>query len=224
MVAAPGDLETLVLRRIAGEPLETILGWVEFLGRRLVVAPGVFVPRRRSELLGRLASAEVDVLLELCAGVGPVAAVSRARDVHVADLSATALACARINAPYAQVHQGDLFAPVPGGLRGRVDVIAANAPYVPTGEIADLPREARDHEPRLALDGGEDGVDLHRRIAGQAPRWLSPGGTLLIETSPGQAPLTLEAIRSAGLVARLETDSEIGGCVAVGVRPTVERA
>ena len=98
-----------------------------------------------------------------------------------------ALACARTNVPAATAHLGDLYDALPGRLRGRIDVLAANAPYVPTDRIADMPPEARDHEPRAALDGGADGVDLHRRIAAGAPDWLAPGGVLLVETSPGQA-------------------------------------
>ena len=90
----------------------------------------------------------------------------------------------------AALHLGDLYDALPVALRGRVDVLAANAPYVPTDRIALMPPEARDHEPRLALDGGVDGVDLHRRIAAGAAEWLAPGGVLLIETSPAQAPLT----------------------------------
>ena len=79
-----------------------------------------------------------------------------------------------------------------------------------------MPPEARDHEPRAALDGGADGVDLHRRIAGGAPDWLAPGGVLLVETSPGQAALTTGAMEAAGLTTSVETDPDIGGCVAIG--------
>ena len=127
-----------------------------------------------------------------------------------------ALACARTNAPTAAAHLGDLYDALPAGLRGRVDVLVANAPYVPTDRIADMPPEARDHEPRAALDGGADGVDLHRRIATAAPQWLATGGVLLVETSPGQAPLTTSAMEAAGLATSVEVDPEIGGCVALG--------
>ncbi|MCF6379477.1 putative protein N(5)-glutamine methyltransferase [Nocardioides KLBMP 9356] len=222
----PAGLEALVDRRVGGEPLETVLGWVEFLGRRLVVAPGVFVPRRRTELLARTALREVadrtgrtgrPVVVEMCAGVGPVAASLDDRvDLHVADLSEVALRCARTNAPTAEAHLGHLFDALPDRLRGRIDVLAANAPYVPTDRIADMPPEARDHEPRAALDGGADGVDLHRRIASAAPQWLAAGGVLLIETSPGQAALTTGAMAAAGLTTTVGTDPDVGGCVAVG--------
>lgn len=222
------DLELLVARRVAGEPLELVLGWVEFLGRRLGVGQGVFVPRRRTELLAREALARVPdrgsaggaaVVVEMCCGVAPVAASmpSTFAEVHAADVSEAALAWAGTNAPAAHLHRGDLYDALPTHLRGRVDVIAANAPYVPTDRIADMPPEARDHEPHVALDGGSDGVDLHRRLTAGAVGWLAPGGVLLVETSPSQADLTTGAMERAGLVARVVVDTDIGGCVAVGV-------
>lgn len=234
--ADPAELEAFVARRVAGEPLETVLGWVEFLGRRLVVAPGVFVPRRRTELLARLTIARVSeprpaghapVVVEMCCGVAPVAAAVRNLDVelHVADVSEVAVDCARLNAPTSAVHHGDLYDALPADLRGRVDVLAANAPYVPTDRIADMPSEARDHEPRAALDGGADGVDLHRRLVDGAAHWLAPGGALLVETSPSQAALTTGAMEATGLVTEVVSDDEIGGCVAIGVSPAAgERA
>jgi release factor glutamine methyltransferase len=200
--------------------LETVLGWVEFAGHRLAVAPGVFVPRRRTLLLARLAASYAgpgSTLLELCCGVAPVAAVVPAGEVHASDVDPGALECARRNVPHGSVHRSDLYDALPDVLRGRVDVLAANAPYVPTERIAQTPREAREHEPVAALDGGADGVALHRRIASGAPAWLAPGGVLLVETSPGQAGLTTAAMRDAGLATRVERDDEVGGCVAVGV-------
>jgi release factor glutamine methyltransferase len=214
-------LEELVARRLAGEPLETVLGWVDFAGRRLVVVPGVFVPRRRTELLARLAAEHADgsgILLELCCGVAPVAAVVPAAVVHASDVDPAALECARRNVPHGTVHLSDLYAALPDALRGRVDVLVANAPYVPTDRIALMPPEARDHEPAVALDGGPDGADLHRRIARGAPDWLAPGGVLLVETSPAQAALTTGAMEEAGLDTDVRTDDALGGCVAVGVR------
>ncbi len=232
LVAAAGtadELDALVARRVGGEPLELVLGWVDFLGRRLVVAPGVFVPRRRTELLARttLAHAAASVVVvEMCCGVAPVAACldGTAAEVHAADLSPTALACARRNAPGAVLHTGDLYDALPHDLRGRVGVLAANAPYVPTDRVASMPPEARDHEPRTALDGGSDGVDLHRRLAAGAAVWLAPGGVLLIETSPSQAPLTTAAMSAAGLATEVVVDDDIAGCVAIGTRAgTVSR-
>ena len=230
----PDELEALVARRVAGEPLELVLGWVEFLGRRLAVAPGVFVPRRRTELLARTALALVPdvgpdgrppVVVEMCCGVAPVAAQleTTPAEVHAADVSPQALACARTNAPSAALHLGDLYDALPPRLRGRVDVLVANAPYVPSARIASMPPEARDHEPREALDGGTDGVDLHRRLAAYAVEWLRPGGVLLVETSPAQAPLTTAAMADGGLATRVEQDDDLGGCVAVGTRPVSSR-
>ena len=211
----------LVRRRIGGEPLETVLGWVAFGGRRLLVRPGVFVPRRRTELLSRAASehARPDaVLVELCCGVGPVGATVRAGEVHLVDVDPAALECARINVPSGQVHLSDLYADLPRTLRGRVDVLAANAPYVPSDQVALMPHEARDHEPSLALDGGPDGVDLHRRIAAGAMDWLAATGVLLIETSVVQASLTAQAMREAGFSTDVVRDREIEACVVVGSR------
>ena len=216
------ELEELVLRRVAGEPLETVLGWVAFAGRRLAVRPGVFVPRRRTELLARTAAAHCgprSVFLELCCGVGPVAATVGAGEIHLGDLDPVALECARLNVPLGHAHLSDLYADLPVDLRGRIDVVAANAPYVPTGRIALMPPEARDHEQQLALDGGADGVDVHRRIAAGVPDWLAAGGVVVIETSPSQAALTEQAVRDAGMLTEVLTDDDVGGCVVVGLRP-----
>ncbi|WP_211754424.1 putative protein N(5)-glutamine methyltransferase [Nocardioides gansuensis] len=216
------ELEALVAARVAGSPLEPLLGWVELCGRRLVVQPGVFVPRQRTALLVRVAAQRVrarSVLVELCCGAAPVAALVPADEVHAADLCEVAAECARLNVPHGQVHVGDLYDALPPRLRGRVDVLVANAPYVPTAEIATMPPEARDHEPVRALDGGADGVVLHRRIAAGAPEWLAPGGALLIETSAGQAELTTEAMAAAGLRTSMVVDDTIGSCVLVGVWP-----
>jgi release factor glutamine methyltransferase len=113
---------------------------------------------------------------------------------------------------------GDLDAPLPAALEGRVDVLVANAPYVPTAEIAHMPAEARDHEPRAALDGGTDGVDLHRRMAAAAPRWLAPGGHLLIETSVRLAGATAAACEGQGLAVRVVHDDDLDGTVVVATR------
>jgi release factor glutamine methyltransferase len=97
---------------------------------------------------------------------------------------------------------GDLSDALPTRLRGRVDVLVANAPYVPTGALGLLPPEARLHEPRTALDGGDDGLDVHRRIAGGAPAWLAPGGLLLVEVGRDQVPALGEVLARAGLRVR----------------------
>ena len=223
--AASGpELEQLVARRVAGEPLEQVLGWAEFCGQRFGVEPGVFVPRRRTELLVR-AAADVGrpgaVVLDLCCGVGAVgAAVATALgrvELHAADVDPAAVRCARRNlAGLGAVYEGDLFGPLPPGLAGRVDVLAVNAPYVPTGAIAMMPPEARDHEARSALDGGADGLDVHRRVAAGARHWLAPGGSLLIETSRRQATGTQALVAAAGLTARVVIDDDLDGTAVVG--------
>ncbi len=228
--AASGlGLEELVVRRIAGEPLEHVLGRVEFAGLRLVVAPGVFVPRRRTELIVReavrlLSGRPEPVLVELCCGVGAIAASALATlpglEVHASDLDPAAVACARQNLPRAaSVTVGDLDSSLPVSLRGRVDVLAANAPYVPTDGIATMPREARDHEPALALDGGADGLDVARRVVALAPGWLRPGGHLVVETSAAQTAALVGAFERAGLTAEPVTWPDLDATAVVGTAP-----
>jgi release factor glutamine methyltransferase len=224
--AAGGDLHQLLERRASGEPLEWVLGWAEFAGVRLSIEAGVFVPRRRTELLAELAIAMLapgDVVLDLCCGSGAVAvAIGRAAPgVHVlaADIDATSVHCARRNLDpsRAVVYQGDLFAALPARWHGRLRGITANAPYVPSAHIALMPSEARDHEPRRALDGGVDGVELHRRIAADASRWLAPGGWLLIETSVAAVSLTATAVAEAGLSVTVHTDATRDATVVFGM-------
>lgn len=219
------SLEQLVARRVAGEPLETVLGWVDLDGVRLRVTRGCFVPRRRTLLLARAAiDIEPTTLVELCCGVAPVAAlVLRARPgtrVHASDLDPVPLALARTNlAGEGAVHHGDLFTALPSSLRHQIDVLAVNAPYVPTGEIGLMPSEARVHEPLLALDGGSDGLDLHRRVAAEAPQWLRPGGVLLIETSLRQAPGAAAICAAAGLAPEVVRDEDLDATVVRAVLP-----
>ncbi|MYW20100.1 putative protein N(5)-glutamine methyltransferase, partial [Streptomyces sp. SID2955] len=130
-----------------------------------------------------------------------------------------AVRCARRNlaAFGGLAHQGDLYDALPPALRGRVDVLTANVPYVPTAEVALLPAEARDHEPLVALDGGADGLDVLRRVAAAAPGWLAPGGCLLAETSERQAPSAVAAFTAAGLTTRLAVPDEPYTHVVIGV-------
>ncbi|PJJ57782.1 putative protein-(glutamine-N5) methyltransferase [Mumia flava] len=220
-------LEEMTRRRVAGEPLEQIVGWVEFDGLRLAVAPGVFVPRRRTTVLAEAAVAAAPAggtVLDLCCGVGAVGAVVEQRrpdcTVVAADLDPAAVACARRNLQRGVTYEGDLYDALPADLQSRVDVIAANAPYVPSADIATMPSEARDHERRLALDGGPDGVDVHRRVASGARSWLRPGGVVLIETSTAQVPWTAEALARQGLGAHVaDLDLEVGTAVVGGTAP-----
>lgn len=233
--AAAAELERLVARRVAGDPLEQLLGWAEFGGLRILLEPGVFVPRRRTELLAETAagfareaaaSGRVPVVVDLCCGAGAIGAViadaAGPVDLVAADLDPAAVLAARRNLEPlgARVVEGDLYDPLPVVLRGRVDVLAVNAPYVPTDEIAMMPPEARDHEALVALDGGGDGLDVHRRVAASAAEWLAPGGRLLIETSQRQAPATARLVAAGGLEPVVVRDDERGGTVVVGTAPS----
>jgi release factor glutamine methyltransferase len=233
------DLAAMVDRRIAGLPLEQVVGWAEFCGRRIAVDPGVFVPRRRTEFLvdhaARLARGAADdvaqggtrrtVVADLCCGTGAVGAALVAAvdgvELHATDIDPAAVRCARRNlAPIGgQVYLGDLYEPLPVALRGRVSVLAVNAPYVPTRAIGLLPAEARLYEPRVALDGGADGLDVQRRITDAAPSWLAPGGHLLIEVSDLQAAGTVETFARNGLIPSVVRSAELDATVIIGRRP-----
>jgi release factor glutamine methyltransferase len=221
----PAELDVMVGQRVAGLPLEQVVGWAEFCGLRITVAPGVFVPRRRTEFLVREAVALARpgaVIVDLCCGAGAIGAalavaVERA-EVHAADIDPAAVCCARQNLPGGHVYQGDLYAPLPVGLRGLVAILAANVPYVPSKEIAFLPPEARAHEPRAALDGGADGLDVLRRVAAGAAGWLAPGGYLLSETSERQVSSAEAVITASGLVARVARSPDLDATVIIGRR------
>ncbi|MBC8093433.1 MAG: putative protein N(5)-glutamine methyltransferase [Pseudonocardia sp.] len=216
------ELTTMVDRRVAGLPLEQVLGWAEFCGLRIVVEPGVFVPRHRTGFLVEQAAALARpgaVVVDLCCGTGAVGAAVHAAvdgiELHASDVDPVAVRCARRNVT-GQVHLSDLFADLPKALRGRVDVLVVNAPYVPTAAIVLMPPEARDHEPAVALDGGADGLDVQRRVISSAPDWLAPRGALLIETGADQAPRTAAACAAAGLMPRTVSSDELGATVVVG--------
>jgi release factor glutamine methyltransferase len=229
----PADLTAMVEQRVAGLPIEQVLGWAEFCGVRISLDRGVFVPRRRTEFLARTAitlgwqaarPGEPVVVLDLCCGSGAVGAAVAAAlgsaELHAADVDPAAVRCARRNVAAAggQVYEGDLFEPLPSGLQGRVGVLTANVPYIPTREIALLPAEARLHEARVALDGGSDGLDVLRRVAAGAPRWLAPGGSLLSEVSERQAQAAREAFAAGGLGTRVTISEDLNATVVVGTR------
>ena len=226
---SPADLEAMVDLRVSGRPLEYIVGWAEFCGLRIAVDDGVFVPRQRTAFLVSEAAALVRaqlgrtiVVVDLCCGSGAIGvAVLSALDrveLHAADVDPIAVRCARRNVEPVggHVYQGDLYEPLPVDLRGRVDLLVVNAPYVPTEAIELMPPEARDYEARVALDGGGDGLDVHRRVAVAATAWLAPGGHLLIETSERQAPVAADIFTSSGLVARVASDDELDATVVIG--------
>ncbi|MCT9935321.1 putative protein N(5)-glutamine methyltransferase [Planotetraspora sp. A-T 1434] len=264
----PADLAAMVDRRVAGLPLEHVLGWAEFCGLRIAVDPGVFVPRRRTEFLvheavaiarhaadhtgsagsagsadsagsvGEASGRSTVVVVDLCCGSGAVgAALTAALDqvdrhavdrhaveLHAVDIDPAAVRCARRNVAAAggHVYEGDLYEPLPATLRGRVGILVASAPYVPTGAIRLLPPEARIHEPPVALDGGADGLDVVRRVAAAAPLWLAPGGCLLVETSEGQARETAEIVARNGLIPRTAGSTELNASVVIGTMPVLD--
>ncbi|MBH0774767.1 putative protein N(5)-glutamine methyltransferase [Nocardia bovistercoris] len=229
------DPEGLIVRRIHGEPLEHIVGWAEFHGLRVAVGPGVFVPRRRTGFLVDLAldhlrTSQVTrpVVLDLCCGSGAlglalgVAAADAGVSIELSasDIEPAAVVLARRNltALGATVHEGDLFEPVPAKLRARIDILLCNTPYVPTDRIAHMPPEARDHEPRRALDGGPDGLDILRRVAAEAGNWLAPGGALLVEESRSQAAAAADILRTNGLRARITESEDYDATAVLGIR------
>lgn len=230
---SPEQLKHLVSRRVEGLPLEQVLGWVEFHGLRFLLDPDVFVPRVRTEFLVDQAIARTPpgaVVLDLCCGAGALGAAlatsvnalddARRIELHAADIEHPAVLCARRNvaALGGTVYEGDLFEPVPRSLRGRIAILLANVPYVPSDAIALLPPEARDHEPRVTLDGGSDGLEVLRRVVAAAPEWLAPGGHLFFETSERQAPLAEAIVRESGLQAAIARDDEVDATVIIGTR------
>jgi len=227
--AGPAVLAALVGRRARGEPLEQVVGFADFGGVRVRLRPGVFVPRVRSELLVRVALETAGpgaVVVDLCCGSGALGLAVRNQqktiELYAADIDPVAVACARDNLD-AYVYQGDLFDALPPGLRGRVDVLLANVPYVATRHIALLPAEARDHEPATALDGGDDGLDVFRAVVAEAPRWLAPGGVVLSEITEAQAGPAAEAAGAAGLDADVRFDDDLDARVLRGRMRTTGR-
>ena len=228
--AAPdaNALDALLARRVSGVPLEHVLGWAEFAGLRILVDDGVFVPRRRTEFLASRAvdlarEHEHPVVLDLCCGSGALAltiasAVPTAR-LWAADIDPAAVATARRNLPAETlVVCGDLFDPLPDDLRGRVDVLVCNTPYVPTHAIGSMPAEARIFEARLALDGGDDGLDVQRLVAAQAREWLAPGGHVLVEASEDQAPQSALLFEDSGFESRVEYSEEYDTSIVLSTR------
>lgn len=184
--------------RLTGRPLWYIIGDTDFYGYKIKVDERVLIPRPETEELASLVIGSLEEgqsVLDLCTGSGAIAIAvykemeKRGKPIKMTalDISADALALAQENAENngAEITfvQSDLFK----RLRGRFDVIVSNPPYIPTAEIETLQREVRDFEPRLALDGGVDGLDIYRRIAKDALKYLNRGGTLIMEVGSGEA-------------------------------------
>ncbi|HEY2673698.1 MAG TPA: putative protein N(5)-glutamine methyltransferase [Rugosimonospora sp.] len=223
----PAALRDMVARRVAGLPLEHIVGWVEFCGLRVAVDPGVFVPRQRTGLLVRRAAALAPpgaTVVDLACGSGAVgvaiaAAVERVT-LYAVDIEPAAVRCARRNLAVlgGRVYAGDLYDPLPDELRGHVDVLVANVPYVPSEAVEMMPREARIHEPLVTLDGGVDGLDVLRRVAAAAGDWLAGGGHVLMEIGEDQADAAIDALDNAGLAATVDSDEDLHAWVVIGRR------
>ncbi|WP_442602203.1 putative protein N(5)-glutamine methyltransferase [Paenibacillus sp. KN14-4R] len=221
------ELAAMVDQRAAGLPLEHVMGWAEFCGLRIAVDPGVFIPRYRTEFLVHQAAALTQsgaIVVDLCCGSGALGSVLAASldqiQLHAVDIDPHAVRCAHRNvtAVGGHVYEGDLYEPLPPSLHGRVDILIANAPYVPTDTIRLLPSEARIYEARVALDGGSDGLDIQRRVAAEAPFWLAPGGLLFVETSERQAMQTVEIFAASGLTPQVVRCDELDATVVIGTK------
>ena len=195
----------VVRRRAAGEPLQQILGETEFYSRVFKVAPGVFIPRPETERLVEacvrlLAPGDVGLVAPVAVEIGcgsGIIGVSLALElprltVHAVDVNPAAVALTRQNAhtlgadTRLHVHEGNRFEPLPDHLRGHVDLLVSNPPYIRRADIAGLPEEVRGHDPHTALDGGEDGLVFYRALAAGLARWLRPGGHVAVEIGDDQ--------------------------------------
>jgi release factor glutamine methyltransferase len=204
--ASRGDAELLqgwTGRRLEGEPLAWIVGFCTFLGHRIVMERGVYVPRPQTELLARRTIEllpKCGLAADLCTGSGAIAvalrnAHPRAR-VVATDIDPRAVACAARNG--VEVYQGHLGDPLPKALFGQLDVVVAVVPYVPTGEMIYLPHDVQRYEPRRALDGGTDGTRLLEQAVVSGAQLLHPGGSLLLELGGTQDEVLLPALCRAG--------------------------
>ena len=230
LACAAGDvglLDSLVARRLTGEPLAWIIGRVWFCGLEIHVDPGVYVPRSQSEPLARRA---VDRLpgngtaIDLCTGSGAIARTLMSNHpgarVVASDLDGRAVACATKNGVEAYV--GDLFAPLPRTIEGRVDVVVGVVPYVPTPALPFLQRDTFAFESPLAYDGGRDGTEVLRRVLTDTPRFLRLGGALLLELGGEQAGALGDALARLGYVdvsVLVDEDGDVRGIEATLGQP-----
>lgn len=203
------DVDELVARRLAGEPLQYVLGTAAFRRLELRVGPGVFIPRPETELVAERAMEllpEAGVLVDLCTGSGAIAlSVADERPdarVVASELSADALRWATSNRDSlglrVELHHGDLFEPLPATLAGRVDVVVANPPYVDPAERVSLPRDVVDHEPEGALFAPGAGTAVIARIVSEARRWLRRDGWLVLEIGETQSREVRSTLEGAG--------------------------
>lgn len=226
----PADRSAAVARRAGGEPLEQVVGWAEFGPVRVALAPGVFVPRRRAEVILEPAIAarpDARVVVDLGCGAGALAA-ALARllpeaAVHGTEIDAEALACARLTAAGGfAVHEGSWWSALPAYLARRVDLAVAYLPHVPTSRLADIHTDFRAHEPDLSVDGGPDGFDPLRAVLVDARVWLAADGVFVTLLSTAQADalgdLDLRAFRTE-VLARDAEDEDGDDDVVVAFHP-----
>ncbi len=209
------DLEALVRRRLNREPLQLVLGSWSFRTVELALEPGVFLPRPETEMVAGLAiesacaAGPTPLVAEPCTGSGAIAASLLAEvpgvAVHATDIDPRAVDLARRNvAAQAKpgrctVHQGDLLDPLPPVLRGQLDVLVANPPYLPEGDTDQLDIEVATHDPVAALFGGRQGLEVVARLLSLASGWLRPGGVVVLEIDSRFGEQALIAAAGAGL-------------------------
>jgi release factor glutamine methyltransferase len=233
--AAAGDVElldSLVTRRLTGEPLAWITGRVSFAALEICVDPGVYVPRPQSVALALRAVDRLPATgaaIDLCTGAGAIAKTLTARRpgarVVASDIDERAVTCATANG--VEAYRGDLFAPLPAGLAGAVDVVVGVVPYVPTAALELLQRDTFTFESPRSYDGGRDGIDILRRVLIDGDRWLRPGGALILELGGEQADALAEDLGRLGYVditVLVDEDGDQRGIEAVsGGRPPAGR-
>lgn len=206
------SFERLVARRAGGEPVALIVGHIDFCGLKMRTRKGIFVPRNSSELMAELAASRLrrrraPIAVDVACGAGPVAMaiaakVSGARVIGL-DIWKPSLRLARQNAAELGLAVdflcSDMLVALPAEVRGKVDVFTIHPPYVAKSDLKTLPREIRDYEPAVSLsDNSHDGLDLVRRLAGDAPGWLRAGGWVLVEISPDLSRRVSGILRKAG--------------------------
>jgi release factor glutamine methyltransferase len=232
LASAGGDAELLdsrVMRRLTGEPLAWITGSFNFCGVEIRVDPGVYVARWQSEPLARRAVERLPAhgaAIDVCTGSGAIAKALMANrpGAHVvaSEIDERAVACAMANE--VEVYRGDLFAPLPHRLEGRVDVVVGVVPYVPTPELPLLQRDTFTFESRLSYDGGADGTEILRRVLSEGPRFLRRGGAMLLELGGVQAGALRDDLARLGYVdvtVLADEDGDVRGIEATLSRPDV---
>jgi release factor glutamine methyltransferase len=219
------SLEALILRRMEGVPLPHITGRQRFMNMEMLTGPGALVPRKETEILGRVAVEQARLLakhnatplvVDVCTGSGNIALavaqyVSAAR-VFAADLSKEAVELARRNADHLRLtdrvefRDGDLLAPFDSDdFVGKVDLLTCNPPYINSAKVQTIPKEILEHEPRLAFDGGSLGIGILMRLTQQAPRYLRSGGVLAFEVGLGQGAALVKRLTGSGAFKDVQT-------------------